>query len=44
MRKNKWVVKHNDPAAVRRLMEQTHVSSVLANLLINRGYNDPQAI
>ena len=44
MRKNKWVVKHNDPAAVKRLMEQTHVSSVLANLLINRGYTDPQAI
>ena len=44
MRKNKWVVKRNDPDSIKRLMEQTRVSSVLANLLINRGYTNPQDI
>ncbi|MBO4948104.1 MAG: single-stranded-DNA-specific exonuclease RecJ, partial [Peptococcaceae bacterium] len=44
MRMSKWVVQQADPAVQKRLMQETGISAILASLLINRGYEDPQEV
>ena len=44
MRMSKWVVHQVDPVVQKRLMQETGISAILAGLLINRGYEDPQEV
>ena len=44
MRMSKWVVQQVDPVVQQRLMQETGISAILASLLINRGYEDPQEV
>ena len=44
MRMSKWVVHQADPVVQKRLMQETGISAILAGLLINRGYEDPQEV
>lgn len=44
MRMSKWVVQHVDPTIQKKLMQETGISAILASLLMNRGYEDPQEV
>jgi len=44
MKMNRWVVQKADPAVRNRLVEMLGISPVLANLLINRGYQEPHEV
>ena len=44
MKLNKWVIQQPDAALRNRLVKELGVSSGLANLLLNRGYQEPQEI
>lgn len=44
MRMNRWVVQQTDGALRERLIKELGISPVLANLLLNRGYRQPQEI
>lgn len=44
MRMSKWVVQQVDPVAQKNLMQETGISAILASLLINRGYENPQEV
>ena len=44
MKLNKWVIQQPDAALRNRLVKELGISSVLANLLLNRGYQEPQEI
>lgn len=43
MKMSKWIVQQNKPQVQERLMKGLGISSVLANLLINRGYTELDA-
>lgn len=43
MKMSKWIVQQNKPQVQARLMNGLGISSVLANLLINRGYTELDA-
>ena len=44
MKMNRWVVQNGDPAVRDNLVTQLGISPVLANLLINRGYQEPHEV
>ena len=44
MKMNRWVVQNADPAVRDNLVTQLGISPVLANLLINRGYQEPHEV
>lgn len=44
MKMNKWIVQQNDPVLREQLVKELGISPVLANLLLNRGYEQPQEI
>ncbi len=44
MKMSKWVVQQVDPTVQERLMREVGISAILASLLINRGYEDPQEV
>lgn len=44
MKRNRWVVQQVDPVLRDRLIKEVPISPVLASLLINRGYDEPQKI
>ena len=44
MKMNRWVVQNGDPAVRDKLVTQLGISPVLANLLINRGYQEPHEV
>lgn len=44
MQKNKWTIKPVDHCLQAQIASQLKISPILTNLLINRGYTDPQEI
>ena len=44
MKMNRWVVQNAAPAVRDHLVSQLGISPVLANLLINRGYQEPHEV
>ena len=44
LKMNRWVVQNADPAVRDNLVTQLGISPVLANLLINRGYQEPHEV
>lgn len=44
MKMNRWVVQKADPTVRDNLVKQLGISPVLANLLVNRGYCEPQEV
>ena len=44
MRMSKWVVQQVDPVLQKKLMQETGISAILAGLLMNRGYQNPEDI
>lgn len=44
MHKNKWIVKKNEQKKIDELVAKVNISPILANLLLNRGYQEPKEI
>lgn len=44
MKTNRWIVKEVDKEQQQRLVAELQISPILANLLINRGYSDPETV
>lgn len=44
MKLNKWVVQQPNPVLREQLVKTLKISPVLANLLLNRGYQEPQEV
>ncbi len=44
MKMNRWVVQNADPILRAKLVQELGISPVLANLLINRGYQEPHEV
>ena len=44
MKTNRWIVQEVNQELQQKLVKELEISPILANLLINRGYSEPEAV